>query len=497
MDTLVRPFFVTEVSSITSLTVCSRKFELTTIVADGVVQIGVGLPAISTMVPLSLSSLLARRVTSFPMFGTAGTVHQSPSPHISGLNPAIYACMLLGILSVSLSCGFKLESNSIGDRQSPALERLGIDDQAPQGSLRALRLPSLELLDIDVQIVTVPFHIGTGEAEIHVDTPRSEEVAEFRPILEREILLYPAEFWKESGLRRLILCSNLTARSDGRTHGLFRHRTREIYIDVAPLVRRRRPETLHHEIFHFVDHVVGQKMAHDEWACLGMSDADQLSGPDSMAGLSPTGGFVSRYSMMSDAEDKAVLFGMAMSDPVQLEYFAKRDRAIQQKVELIVAALRKFCPSCDESFWERVRDHRITDPSYAEWAKELLREYPVHLVQTPSVLEDVVQSSKSAQLHVTKLATALVGVDLNLLDVHSTSRGNQPFYELHISEGDSCCFLGVTGVVLSDEQVAPELANELRQRQHLELPLVLDLIFGPETSGGPPSFFVSAKPFVK
>jgi len=182
------------------------------------------------------------------------------------------------------------------------------------------------------------------------------------PLLASEILLYPPEFVRRSGLKRIILCGELDSK-EGRRGGYADAEHGDIYLDVerGSYSKPYKRLGIHHEFFHFFDYRDDGRVFQDErWERLN-SDSFRYAGggvtmqDDPTAGLTrDIPGFLTRYAMSGVEEDKAEMFSHMMVEYRYVRDRAIKDRVIGKKWSEMKDLLRRFSPDMDEAFWETI-----------------------------------------------------------------------------------------------------------------------------------------------
>jgi hypothetical protein len=243
---------------------------------------------------------------------------------------------------------------------------------SPSGTQEQTKVDDLDALARDYSITFVIPRSRFVEERICCttcgDAPSPWALESFVPILCFELRLYPRDFLRQAGLKRMILCSNLSVQllSAG---GFSDSRNGDVYIDLHS--RRSNLDdtraTIHHELFHVIDENALQTLWVDlEWEKLNPPGfqylephqiVDRGSIATTLSGITP--GFLSRYSMNNLLEDKATVFETMMVNPVVLANRSAKDEIIRGKAELIRLQLRQIAPKIDESFWCRIESvHR-------------------------------------------------------------------------------------------------------------------------------------------
>jgi hypothetical protein len=183
----------------------------------------------------------------------------------------------------------------------------------------------------------------------------------FLYMFRKEFGKYPPELLRLSGLKRIVFCSDLL-RNGGRRSGIAVSDIATIYLNVRSGIfsERFRRKLMHHEFFHMVDFASFGFEQDTEWAALNPPGSGYNEALATAAGHGPSSdvthpapGFLTRYSLANAREDKAELFSNLMFNDLTAREFIKRDGALTQKVALLKARLKAFCPQLDDGFWAR------------------------------------------------------------------------------------------------------------------------------------------------
>jgi len=239
---------------------------------------------------------------------------------------------------------------------------------APSANCLAGEAASLSQLEnrFALQLVTSgePFPVKNSYGPIDGRDASREAIAAYAPLLAGEFGLYPASFVRRSGLKRIVLCTELKF-SGQRWNAVPDYDHDTLYLEVVrgnhdPTYQRR---VIHHDFFHFVD-----------WRDDGVVDSDPV-----WSALNPDGfrygqggaaaqsdargqlldpaliGFVDRYAQSAVEEDKAELFAALVVCGDVIVKRAKTDEILASKIRLLRSNCRLFCQDIDEGFWEQAR----------------------------------------------------------------------------------------------------------------------------------------------
>jgi hypothetical protein len=181
-------------------------------------------------------------------------------------------------------------------------------------------------------------------------------------LVAREIALLPASFLRAIGLRRVLLCGELTEeRLPIPSLPNYRH---TLLLD-AEASDEYLARLLHHEIFHFADFADDDNVLADPaWDALNEPGFHYGGGGRSMrdpASAAPSEervGFVTRYATSALEEDKAETFSFLVTSPLGLRRRAAHDQVLANKRQRLLAMLTALSADLDADFWRRLEGQR-------------------------------------------------------------------------------------------------------------------------------------------
>jgi len=232
------------------------------------------------------------------------------------------------------------------------------EDAKPQ------RLPAVTALEkrygITVRIQKAEYRRTTLHGELRYEKADPKRIVKYAEVLRDELSIYPRHFMKRSGLRLIVLCSNLHFKGQKRSALPDRSRAALVY-DISS----ERPESeyarhvIHHEFFHVMDWAgTSWRWRLPEWKKLNPPDFKYGKGGKTMQHdgkawslATGTKGFLNRYSTSSIAEDMAEVYAFLMTRPKAVARRAKDDKILAAKVATLKRHLRWFSPYLDDDFW--------------------------------------------------------------------------------------------------------------------------------------------------
>ena len=212
----------------------------------------------------------------------------------------------------------------------------------------------------DIDVVLGEDRLDINIAYNEVKPTKARDYIEF--FLHKELLVYSEETLRKSKIGRIVVCQKLASRGQCANGVadmkllIVPGRKSSIYLDISRDHDNLHRGTVHHEIFHAIDH------SDDFW---GYTDHDwpKLNPPEFEYGEREFNhveeyerlGFVSGYSTTAVHEDKAELFKYMMIDYAGVEKRSREDAYLKTKVDRMKVLLKKFSPQFDEDFWEKRR----------------------------------------------------------------------------------------------------------------------------------------------
>lgn len=184
------------------------------------------------------------------------------------------------------------------------------------------------------------------------------ETGRYICILNRELKLYPEGYLKKANVQQIVLGRNMAFRDKYRaaipdpykgilyysTNGACQDSSEEYLVDC-----------IHHELHHMVEFSIWKDFRYDwvRWQKLNIEGFRYGSGgeeayrdwnTDYYSPVHPEKGFINRYSMTGDEEDRAVVMSYIMSGIVRqkLVELCKEDEILRRKVMLIAELVNEF-----------------------------------------------------------------------------------------------------------------------------------------------------------
>jgi hypothetical protein len=186
-----------------------------------------------------------------------------------------------------------------------------------------------------------------------------EEVLRYLDLLSREFAKYPKGYLAQSCTVTIILGRNLNFCGQPRA-AIPDPYKKQLFLSINGAFniasRRYLAHVMHHELHHLTEYSMWKSMTFDwpEWIllngdgfCYGHGGAEAYAdcltkGTDFFTPENPHMGFVNRYSLTGDEEDRAELMAFLMTDfdrPV-IEHLMKKDLILRKKSFLLAKMLR-------------------------------------------------------------------------------------------------------------------------------------------------------------
>jgi|GEM_PF-2682758 hypothetical protein len=216
-----------------------------------------------------------------------------------------------------------------------------------------------EMLGVNI---VVSEHLHDSWGAISYQTATDEvELMRYLDLVAREFSKYPEGYLRQSHAHTLILVSDLAYCEQPRAAIPDPYRN-QLYLSVNGAFRIRSERYLahvmHHELHHLTEYSMWRNMTFDwhEWIslngdgfCYGNGGADAYAdylanGTDFYSPVNPHQGFINRYSLTGDEEDRAELMAFIMTDyerPVVTELLQK-DHILREKSRLLARLFNDF-----------------------------------------------------------------------------------------------------------------------------------------------------------
>lgn len=214
-----------------------------------------------------------------------------------------------------------------------------------------------------------PFPIRVQLEWINGMTAEEEPVLNYLQVFCDELRVYPSALMPRIGLRRVVLCRDLTLAGRPRG-GIAAPELDSFYLDVllgaSPGWYQK--WHIHHELYHLVDYADDSTLNDPAWESLNAAAFSYGSGGASYQSYPrwnqhpATPGFVTWYAEAAVEEDKAETFAALMLAPLELTRRTSAEPILQRKVDLLKKQLSQLGAGLDGEFWVRLSRHRETHP---------------------------------------------------------------------------------------------------------------------------------------
>ncbi len=200
---------------------------------------------------------------------------------------------------------------------------------------------------------------------IHGQPLSEKSLVAYAPILTRELRIYPPAIIKASGLKRIVLCSDLSFAGQ-RRNAIPDFGFDTLYLDAVRGLENTTymRKVIHHEFFHLIDYKEDGKVYEDpRWSKLNAEDfrygdggRNAQTNPNTSVFSEQYPGFLNHYSTTGVEEDKAELFANLIVEPQYVARRCAKDPILQAKKTRLFAELEQFCSAMDAAFWRRISD---------------------------------------------------------------------------------------------------------------------------------------------
>jgi hypothetical protein len=200
----------------------------------------------------------------------------------------------------------------------------------------------------------------TYKENINGDHPKLNDVILYCEKVLNDLFIYPKEFFKKISLKCIMLVSNLSLTGQKR-RAIPNWHDGILYLDVSAQSVTYLQATMHHELFHMIDHaMMGRELNDDpEWESLNIIEFSYGTGGahnrHKLSWISADDipqGFLNKYSTTACEEDKAEIYAALIKHPSGV--LCHKDEIIQRKGKELQKRLKSFCYLLDDSWWEAI-----------------------------------------------------------------------------------------------------------------------------------------------
>ncbi len=208
---------------------------------------------------------------------------------------------------------------------------------------------------------------GDGSWKYFENSP--QDVARLKKIANitlASLSLYPKNLFKAVKLKKIYFAKDLLVSNQLRkamplpsTGSLIYADNNDLECDVGM------EERVHHEFFHYIEEKIDGSMRYRDanWTGLNPNGFSYKEGGQIVyscaGGFRNTGhlksGFVSRYALTAEEEDKAEMFGWIMTKGFasQVKKWSSEDGLLNNKRSFMIEYFKKIVPSMDEAYFEK------------------------------------------------------------------------------------------------------------------------------------------------
>ncbi len=218
-----------------------------------------------------------------------------------------------------------------------------------------------EKFNIDVFVTDLEFPVRTTTGLIDAKGSPAHRIEKYQSLFADEFNHYPKELVRNSKLKRVVLCENLSFAGQRRNAiPDFEHDTLYLDIERGDYNQLYQRKVIHHEFFHMIDYRDDGKVYLDAtWSALNESTFRYGSGGRNAQSDASTSlltdrypGFLNHYSTTGVEEDKAEMFANMLVEPQHVERRAFKDPIVNSKCEAMKSLIKKFCPEVTDEFWK-------------------------------------------------------------------------------------------------------------------------------------------------
>lgn len=216
-------------------------------------------------------------------------------------------------------------------------------------------------LKLGVKIILNSDACDTWNAVTYDEETAEPVLSYYLDLLRREYTKYPSGFLPQADVQTLVLTKNLKFSGQSRAAVPDPYK-KQLFLSVDGAYgissERYLVHVMHHELHHCTEYSIWKSMAYDwsDWIllnedgfCYGNGGASAYTdyinkGTDFYTPSNPQKGFINRYSLTGDEEDRAELMAFIMTDferPLIVRLY-RDDEIIRKKTAMLIGLLSEF-----------------------------------------------------------------------------------------------------------------------------------------------------------
>ncbi len=186
--------------------------------------------------------------------------------------------------------------------------------------------------------------------DIHWTAADADARREYARLIAEEMGRYPARLVELSGLKRVVVCADLT--SQGKAVG-GRSDPGTIWLNAKAENARLKRRLFHHEFFHLLEF---NQIPPGGFSNQFLVEWESICGREAYDATSSAAdprkeGFINYYARKNPSEDRAEIYSMLLVMNKELKIIRSLDVKVDLKANLIQKHILISCPQIGERFW--------------------------------------------------------------------------------------------------------------------------------------------------
>ena len=169
---------------------------------------------------------------------------------------------------------------------------------------------------------------------------------------------------KNSGLKFLMLCEDLVwgnKHPEGmasvhydKSPGVFYLSINKINSHNNKVRKNIIKHVFHHEFYHIIDTHLTNVIIDTKWTKLNINGYSMIPTQAKWEIDNSIKGFATKYSRNNEAEDKAEIFSLLISQHSKIKKILETDEILYKKAKLLISRMKKISNEIDNTFWNNL-----------------------------------------------------------------------------------------------------------------------------------------------
>ncbi|MDC0954191.1 putative zinc-binding metallopeptidase [Pelagibacteraceae bacterium] len=187
-------------------------------------------------------------------------------------------------------------------------------------------------------------------------------------IIRSQINLFPSSFLNQSGLKFVMICDKIQygpsklEGPEGMAPSHYDQSPGVFFLSLEKIKKQVNSgrvdiikHVFHHEFYHIIDSALTKAVLDEEWVKINKFPYSKKKLKAQFSELlNDKKGFISKYAMNNEFEDKAELFAYLITRNKEMKKYLAKDPILFDKAKLMILRMKKLSPDINSSFWSKL-----------------------------------------------------------------------------------------------------------------------------------------------